>query len=46
MYLYLLNVEIQEGGIVAYRDQALWSHTPHTGAQPSIQLQYYQLVQK
>ena len=36
MYLYLLDVEVQECGIVAYRDQALWSHAPHAGPQSSI----------
>ena len=40
-YLNLLNGEIQKGCIIAYGDQALWSHTPHAGTQPTIELQHH-----
>lgn len=45
-HLNLPHCEVKEGLVVAYRYQTLWSLASHGCAQPSIELQHDQLVQK
>ena len=45
-HFYLEHGEIEEGGVIPDRDEALGSHTAHAGSQTAVQLQDDQLAQE